>query len=104
MGRNTHSATGSLTDAVLGSVGVAVLSANRGLLLVFEAVVHQSTAAALISKLPGAINQLLLRKGHQLARGNGPSALQCTSGAKSPASGKKKGRKQAVLILNQDLV
>ena len=88
MSRNTHSATGSLADAVLGSVGVAVLSADRGLLLILETVVHQSTAAALISKLPGAINQLLLRKRHQLARGNGPSALQRTSGAESPASNK----------------
>mmetsp|Transcript_56467 Transcript_56467/g.91860 ORF Transcript_56467/g.91860 Transcript_56467/m.91860 type:complete len:294 (-) Transcript_56467:339-1220(-) len=79
MGRDTHSASRSFADAVLGSVGVAVLSANSGLLLIFEAVVHQSTAAALVS------NQLLLRKRHQLARSNGPSALQSTSGAESPA-------------------
>ena len=87
VGRDAHRAAGSLADAVLGSVGIAVLRAHRRLLLVLEAVVHEAAAAALVAELLGAIHQLLLGQGHQLASREGPGTLQRASGAESPASG-----------------
>ena len=89
---DTHSAPGSLANTVLGSIRIAVLSAHGCLFLILEAIVHQSTTAALIAEFLGAIHQLLLRQRHQLARGDGPSTLQRTSGAEGPASNQDSAR------------
>ena len=63
--------------AITGSVWVRGLRRNGLGLVECERVVHETTVAAIV--LLGAINQLLLREGHQTASGHLPRALDTTS-------------------------
>mmetsp|Transcript_14029 Transcript_14029/g.33378 ORF Transcript_14029/g.33378 Transcript_14029/m.33378 type:complete len:301 (-) Transcript_14029:528-1430(-) len=60
MSWDAHCAAGSLANAVLGCVGVALLRAHWGLLFVLEAIVHKASTAAFVAELLRAVDQLLL--------------------------------------------
>mmetsp|Transcript_40664 Transcript_40664/g.83112 ORF Transcript_40664/g.83112 Transcript_40664/m.83112 type:complete len:226 (+) Transcript_40664:846-1523(+) len=84
MVRDAHGTTGSCAAAILGSVRIALLCADRGLLFVFKGGIHVPTLAAFISEARGAVHQLLLGQGHQLASGQSPGAFQSTSATEGP--------------------
>merc|ERR1719183_1932932 len=72
-----------LARAITASVRIGILSGDSGLLVEGESVVHQTTVATRI--LLGAVNQLLLTEGLQIAGGDFPLALKTASGGEGPA-------------------
>jgi len=68
------------------SVGVGVLRVQAVVVLdVLEGLVHQAPVAALVALGPGAVHQVLLAEGHQLASVPEVLALQGPGGAEGPA-------------------
>lgn len=69
-----------------GLVGVGLLRVHAVVFLdVGEGLVHQTTVAALVALRSGAIHQVLLAQGHQLARLPEVLTLQRAGGAEGPA-------------------
>lgn len=70
----------------LALVGVGSLRVNSSVFLdVGEGLVHQATVAALVALRSGAVHQVLLAQGHQLARLPKVLTLQRAGGAEGPA-------------------
>lgn len=70
----------------LGCVGVGGLRVQSSVLLdVGKGLVHQTTVAALVALRPGAVHQVLLAQGHQLASLPEVLTLQRAGGAEGPA-------------------
>lgn len=70
----------------LALVGVGSLRVNSSVFLdVGEGLVHQTTVAALVALRSGAVHQVLLAQGHQLARLPKVLTLQRAGGAEGPA-------------------
>jgi len=73
-------------STITSSVGVRSLSVKTlGLDDILESIVHQTTVATLVTLLGGAVNQVLLRKGDELASGLEVGTLNGTSGGERPA-------------------
>jgi len=71
---------------IIGSgVGIVLLGFEAIVLDVFEALSHQASAAAVVAVVGGAVNELLLGEGKELASGNGVAALNGGNGGESPA-------------------
>lgn len=67
-------------------VGVGSLRIQSAVLLdVGEGLVHQTTVAALVALISGAVHQVLLAQGHQFASLPEVLTLQSASGAEGPA-------------------
>jgi hypothetical protein len=75
-----------VAGTVLGSVWVVLLSVETTVLdNVLEGVVHETTVATHVAEGAGAVNELLLREGDELAGGDGVGTLDGTGGGERPA-------------------
>lgn len=73
-------------DTYGSQVGVGLLGVQALVVLdVLEGLVHQAAVAALVALGPGAVDEVLLAEGHQLARLPEVLALQSPGGAEGPA-------------------
>lgn len=66
-------------------VGVVSLGGHGGGLGVVEGGIHKTATAGQVTELPGAVHELLLGKGHEVASGNEVSTFHGTSGRERPA-------------------
>merc|ERR1712039_787334 len=78
-----HALVASAGSTSSRGVRIGILGDHRGLLSVLESVVHETTIATGVDG--GALDELLLREGNEVAGGNEVSTLQGTGGGESPA-------------------
>ena len=78
-----HGLIASSGSASSRGVRIGVLSDHGGLLGILESVVHQTTIATRVDG--GALDELLLREGDEVASGNLMSTLHGSSGGEGPA-------------------
>jgi hypothetical protein len=85
---------GNSVLGLLGLVALTVLSSVWVVRLgvktavgddVLEGLIHETTVAALVAEGAGAVNELLLREGNEVASGNSVSTLNRASGGEGPA-------------------
>jgi hypothetical protein len=71
---------------VSGSIGIFILGSDTGLDVVVPGPVIPATAAAIVALIPGALNEMLLRKIGSLASMiNSHKTFNCGNGSKGPA-------------------